>query len=218
MNHGFMEIDIEDFIWDTLKKPGGRADLSARGLGLRGIVYRQLELPRYGRPDLVSIRVSKMVNESAVVNIGIFELKKGKVRPQDFTQVLRYGAFFRANWIEIKKYFKLENVRCWPLIDLVLVGNDFEDDVIRSAAFLTGSGPELLMYDFDLASGLMFKSLDVERMASVGSIPHGSLVPISTKEIAEECYPMIYKSPFGDSNKCDGANDTDLISISINPN
>lgn len=91
----FTEKDIEDLIFDAIKNNNTDA-LQERGLhGINGydLFSRQLDLGEYGRLDLVGINYDHNrfhVGEYRVLDVGVFEIKRGVINKETFFQAIRY--------------------------------------------------------------------------------------------------------------------------------
>lgn len=92
----FSEKKIEDLIYNAIKS--GKVDeLNKRGLyGINNYKFfcRQLFLGEYGRLDLVGLNYRHtpgwFQEENKVLEVGVFEIKKGEIDIKAFIQAIRY--------------------------------------------------------------------------------------------------------------------------------
>jgi len=86
----FLEKDLEEIIFNADKKI-----LSEKGLRIKGKLFRQLKIGNYGIADLVGVEKEYLytedeLNNSSVLNITVYKLKKDKIDSDTFLQALGY--------------------------------------------------------------------------------------------------------------------------------
>lgn len=108
----FSEKQIESIICQT-----DNSILRNRGLNIWGRKFRQVQLGQYGLADIITIdRVRDLE-----YNVTIYELKKDKISPSTFWQVLKYARGCKHIAENRRRVYKI-NIR------MVLVGGELDMD------------------------------------------------------------------------------------------
>lgn len=142
----FSEKVLEDIIWDNAQSHEGRKLLKERGLFIRGKLFRQLELGNYGRADLVSI---EYIPHSDVIDVVVYELKKGCINVNALMQVARYVTALKSHGLDVGDWCSEIHISMCLIGDAIDKNGDF--------AFLYNDidNVEIYSYDYRL-DGLYF--------------------------------------------------------------
>lgn len=142
----FKEQTLEDIIWDNAQDLEGRKVLSDRGLYITGTIYRQVELGSYGRADLVTVDYDSYKD---IINITIYELKKGRIDVNALMQAARYvTALERHGFItEIWKH-KVEYKIC-------LIGDSYDSKSDFAFLYNETKNFDIFTYEYDI-TGIYF--------------------------------------------------------------
>lgn len=148
-----LEKEIEDLIYDSLKQ--GKSKILV-DRGLRPICWfdtfkRQLDLGDYGRLDLVGFRYEHIDvdGDKKVLNIGVFEIKKGEVNNDTYIQAIRYCKGLQ--------HYIGDKYPCLTLtFKIILIGTSVSKS---DFVYLTDFTPNLSIYTtrIDLEKGVTFK-------------------------------------------------------------
>lgn len=157
MQMHFKEKDIEDLIWDCIKA----GTISNRGLYMRrGIIYRQIQIPGCGIPDLASISVQKITNDKQkaqkIIQVFIYELKRGEVTCEHVGQLCRYMSAVRSMMNDLHSHFSIPS-DYFIVVDGVLIGESFQKDAMHIVRDLGNITP--YSFGLDLKEGIWFKEV-----------------------------------------------------------
>lgn len=137
MENDFLEKTLEDIVFENKEM------INKRGLTM---LYKNLERQVYTK----SGKIMDLVNfeeKDGIYCFTIYELKKGKIDFLAYSQILTY--FFEET-IRVKKLYKGFKV------NLVLIGNSYEDNVLIACATSDIVDVYTYKYDFD---GIKFEKM-----------------------------------------------------------
>lgn len=168
-NIDFLERDLEDIIWDAQATKEGRMNLEKRGLSIDGKMFRQVELGRYGRLDLLTASIFKRT-----INATIYELKGHKVNAQTMSQAAKYGTAIREY---VGNVYEGLNIS----IRYILIGREL--DLRSDFVYLYNESSlfEIYTYSFDI-DGISFHNHDKSYCLEDGALP-ATPYPITKKEL-----------------------------------
>ena len=151
----FSEKSLEDLIFESASKKYSRENLEKHGLRVEGKLYRQLDLGKFGRLDLVSICIGKKEKDGKrTIYVDVYELKKVDLTVDALLQAVRYLSCICLLFgdDDIKERFNF----VWK-ITLIGSGIDEHSDFCR---FLTclGANIRALTYDIKL-DGVFFNDV-----------------------------------------------------------
>ena len=148
----FLEKSLEDLIYESAGKSYTREKLEKHGLKIDGKLYRQLDLGKYGRLDLVSVYIEgKGEDGKRTINIDVYELKKEQLTVDALLQAARYLSCIRSLFSDDDVNEKFSFV--WKI---TLIGSsiDKQSDFCRLLSFL-GANIRVLTYQIRL-DGVFF--------------------------------------------------------------
>lgn len=155
----FLEQDLEEIIYTA-----DRAELSDRGLGIEGKLYRQVKIGNYGIADLISIeRIPAYAPDGAYEEDGrlivtIYELKKEKISVSTFLQALRYAR-------GVERYFNFKGYNFDFELKISLIGKKLDTEssfcylpeFMKEAESGNWGTLELITYNYGIA-GISFNN------------------------------------------------------------
>lgn len=149
----FLEKDLEQIVWES-----DNAEITKRGMFIRGIKKRQLRIGNYGVADLVTFdRRRCPVSDSNIIAITVYEFKKDSVSISAFLQAIRYV-------MGIHSYLEKREVSFFYYFNIVLCGNkiDLTSDLLYLPDLINnedGILREISLFDYNYEiDGLRFTS------------------------------------------------------------
>lgn len=137
MESNFLEKDLEDIIFENKYK------IHERGLP---ILYEELERQYHINGKRIDLLNYECGDDNSI-NFTIFELKKGKIDFNAYSQIVDY---FFDQCIFTKKHKKILKA------NLVLIGNSFDENVLLSC--ILSDIIELYVYKYDY-DGIRFQKV-----------------------------------------------------------
>ena len=183
----FLEKDLEDIIYEMSLTHEGCVALRKRGFYFSNWDFpftRQLDLGRFGKPDLIQIAGLSCGGEK-MLEVNICELKRGNTSMDTFDQSLKYirGIDYVIDELGIRDQFSSIHY------SLVMVGksHDLSDNHVYLAHMLRNDHIyiKLLSYEFSIDKGLVF-------------IPVGNFLPkgMANESLINNVKPLIDNSFF----------------------
>lgn len=111
----FYEKDLEEIIFNASYK-----QLEERGLNIEGTMFRQIQIGKYGRLDLMTVKREFYEGQlqDKYLDITIYELKEDKIGIGAFLQAIGYAK-------GIKEFMNLRGYDNYTL-NIVLIGGDID--------------------------------------------------------------------------------------------
>lgn len=182
----FKEMTLEDIIWDNSQSPEGRKLLEERGLLIKGILFRQLDLGSYGRADLISFSCGK---EYIRFDVTIYELKKGRIGIDALLQAYRYLTALKRHGLET------EGVVFYKI---VLIGDSVEMN--GDFLFLYNELENVTIYTYNYSiTGIAFTELKKNWCKADERFNDDTIETIESE--LQSYYDELKKSEHHDSNK-----------------
>ena len=147
----FVEKDLEEIIYHYSQTEGGRVKLAERGLPVFGKMFRQVDLGRYGRLDLMTI------DTAFGLTVTVYELKVGKINLNALSQACRYLTALR----QIASSMTNRDIQ----YKIVLIGRQMELNGDFSLLYNFMNNASIVLYKYDL-DGISFETQDKEFVLS----------------------------------------------------
>ena len=152
----FLEIDIENYIWELVKN----ARFETNKISLeRGVYYRQYKIAGVGIIDMLSIKIERYRYDNGglknVIKIRVFELKRDAINCDNVGQISRYIDHIRSHQFSLLKImgfgekYEIE-------VEGILIGRGIQNDAMHILSLLY---PTVFVWTFDfcLEKGISFK-------------------------------------------------------------
>lgn len=154
----FLEKDLEDIIWES-----DRDLLMDRGLYVTGHMKRQLRIGNYGIADLVTFKREYYGCNRSILEINIYEIKRGDVGVAAFLQSMRYATGIRS-------YLEQRGIDNFN-ITITLIGDSLElsSEFVYIENFMSSCGAEFNVYTYEYKiDGIKFKRESGYKMMNEG--------------------------------------------------
>lgn len=139
----FTEKEIEDLLYDLLKK-GDVELLYDKGISEAKkylFLKKQVDLNHYGRLDILGISYIPRPNYcKKILEIGIFEIKKGEINKETLFQAIRYCK-------GIENYFKFHKIKFDLKFEIFLIGKSICQSEF---CYISDIIPNIYCYTFDI--------------------------------------------------------------------
>jgi len=156
------ERELEDYIHSNSQTKEGRKHLLSVGLPISSKMFRQVELGKFGRLDLISIEKDQYSNFNYGFDVDIYELKSGLIGTDTINQSMKYyaGVIDALNQIKPSRH----------CITINLIGNTcFNQSISDLHNFLSISNDQFsinaFLYGINQSGQIIFQNIEPKREA-----------------------------------------------------